>query len=172
LPTKRLTEGLRTELKNPIGLLLVEKDKTTAKYLRKILEGQKLGKTIVVGDCTAKRIIKNGLIADVYIIDNRIMRRPTSPVNLELEQTIHVTNPAGMITEEAWRAVEEAIRSEKRTKLVIHGEEDLLALPAILSSPIGSLVLYGQPKKGLVVVEVTEKKKLEISRIIDRMEEV
>ena len=171
MPTKRLTEGLRAELKKPIGLLLVEKDKTTTEYLRKILEKQKLGKTIIVGDYTTKRILKDRLIADVYIIDNKIMRQPISPVNLELEQTIHISNPAGMITEEAWRAVEEAIQSEKRTKLVIHGEEDLLALPAILSSPIGSFVLYGQPEKGLVVVEVTEKKKIEVSRIIDRMEE-
>lgn len=171
MPTKRLTEEVRAELKRPIGLLLVEKDETTTEYLRKILEEQKLGKTIVVGDYTAKRILNNGLNADVYIIDNRIMRRPTSPINLKLEQTIHVKNPAGMITEEAWGAVEEAIRSEKRTKLVVHGEEDLLALPAILSSPIGSLVLYGQPKIGLVVVEVTEKKKIKISRIMDRMEE-
>lgn len=171
MPTKRLTEELRTELKRPLGLLLVEKDKTITKDLRKILEKQKRGKTIIIGDYTAKRILKDGLIADIYIIDNRIMRRSISPINLKLEQTIHVTNPAGMITEEAWRAVEEALQSEKRTKLVIQGEEDLLALPAILSSPIGSLVLYGQPERGLVVVEVTEKKKIEIGQIIDRMEE-
>jgi uncharacterized protein (UPF0218 family) len=171
LPTKRLTEEIRSELKRPIGLLLAKNNMATTDQLRKIIEEQRLGKTIVVGDSTAKRIVNIGLNADVYIIDNRIMRHPTSPINLELEHTLYAKNPAGQITEEAWEAVEDAILSDKKTKLVIHGEEDLLALPAILTSPIGSLVLYGQPNEGLVVVKVTKKKKIEIGKILDRMEE-
>lgn len=168
---KRLTEEVRKILREPIGLLLTEKDGIIPGRLKRILEESRSRKVIVVGDYTARRLQKHGLDADVYILDNKIMRQPTRPLDLDLDRTIYVRNPAGNITEEAWRGVEEAVRSDKRTKVMVCGEEDLLALPAILSSPVGSLVLYGQPRAGLVVVSVTKEKKSEVSRIVERMEE-
>jgi len=171
LPTKRLTEEVRRELKKPLGLLLTDKEKPHTEQLKQILKEHRAARVIVVGDFTAMRFLESGLEADVYILDNRIMRRPIRPLALDLRQTIQARNPAGKITEEAWRAVRQAIQSGKRTKLIIDGEEDLLTLPAILFSPIGSLVLYGQPEKGLVAVEVTKEKKGEITRIVERMRE-
>ena len=166
-----MTEEVRKILKKPIGLLLAEKDKTISRRLKRILEESQSRKVIVVGDYTARRLQKDAIDADVYILDNKIMRKPTKPLDLNLDQTIHVRNPAGNITEEAWRGVEEAVQSDKSTKVMVQGEEDLLALPAILFSPVGSLVLYGQPKAGLVVVTVTKEKKSEVNWIVKRMEE-
>ena len=59
-----------------------------------------------------------------------------------------------------------------QTKIVINGEEDLLALPAVLFAPEGSFVVYGQPKEGVVVIKVTAEKKAEVKLIIDEMEVV
>jgi len=164
-----LTEEVRRELKKPLGLLLHKEEGSPTEQLKQILKERKIAAIIVVGDYTARRVIERGLDADVYILDNMIMRKPTQPLSLDLEQTIHVRNPAGEITREAWIAVKQAIQSKKRTKVMINGEEDLLTLPAILFSPIGSWVIYGQPKEGLVAVEVSKKKKDDIKRIIDRM---
>ena len=53
------------------------------------------------------------------------------------------------------------------SQIKIQGEEDLLALPAILLAPLGSVVIYGQKDLGVVVVEVTEEKKEEVKKIIN-----
>ena len=48
----------------------------------------------------------------------------------------------------------------------IEGEEDLLTMPAILLSPLGTYIIYGQFEVGMVVVEVTEEIKDMIKRFI------
>ncbi|MBM3212057.1 DUF359 domain-containing protein, partial [Candidatus Poribacteria bacterium] len=48
------------------------------------------------------------------------------------------------------------------------GEEDLAGVPAILLSPLGTVVLYGQPQQGIVVVEVSEEKKRQLLQLLDR----
>ena len=55
-------------------------------------------------------------------------------------------------------------------ELLVDGEEDLLALTAILCAPENSLVIYGQPHEGIVVINVTEKTREKTRRIVDTME--
>ncbi len=52
------------------------------------------------------------------------------------------------------------------------GEEDLLTLVAILVAPAGSIVAYGQPEIGIVLVRISEDKKDEIQALIDRMKKL
>ena len=40
--------------------------------------------------------------------------------------------------------------------LLVEGEEDILTLAAILSAPDRSIIIYGQPKEGSVIVKVEE----------------
>ena len=56
-----------------------------------------------------------------------------------------------------------------RSAVIVDGEEDLLALVAISVAPDGSLVVYGQPNEGLVLVPVTSQKKKEIADILALM---
>ena len=96
-----------------------------------------------------------------------------------------VGNPRGTITrtlaESVSSLVKKAVQVTTRSPISkahfciqVRGEEDLAALPAILFAPLGSLVLYGQPpmkegeQGGIVVVEVTEKKKQEIIHFLKR----
>ena len=111
MPARKLTEEVRRELKKPLGLLLPEKDEQTAGRLKRILEEHRTGKTVVVGDYTAKRILENRLSANVIVLDNKTMRKNIAPLATAQEQTIRVRNPASTITEEAWKAVKEAMLS-------------------------------------------------------------
>jgi uncharacterized protein (UPF0218 family) len=130
---------------------------------------EKPTKVCVVGDFTTLKTLEYGIEADLYIIDNKIMRKPIDvllPQELKLVKTI---NPAGMITVTAWETVKKTLCSDIRTGIVVEGEEDLLALPVIKFAPLGAFVVYGQPNKGIVVVRVTKEKKKEINEIISLM---
>ncbi|HYB92666.1 MAG TPA: DUF359 domain-containing protein [archaeon] len=52
---------------------------------------------------------------------------------------------------------------------MVKGEEDLLALPAAINAPENSLIAYGQPNKGVVLVRVTKKKRSKIHKIMRSM---
>lgn len=45
--------------------------------------------------------------------------------------------------------------SKQTYVILVSGEEDLAVIPCILLSPLETLVLYGQPDKGMVEIEVT-----------------
>jgi len=53
--------------------------------------------------------------------------------------------------------------------IVVEGEEDLLALPAVLEAPDQAFVIYGQPLQGIVVIVATASVKAEVEAIIGRM---
>ncbi len=51
--------------------------------------------------------------------------------------------------------------ADKHVHIIVDGEEDLLTLIAVLVRARRSLVVYGQPHEGIVVVKVTSEKKAE-----------
>jgi hypothetical protein len=76
-----------------------------------------------------------------------------------------------MIEDNALFAVERAIRGEADL-VEVDGEEDLLAVVTVLAAPAGSIVVYGQPNKGVVIVTVTETTKANAAKILGQMERV
>ncbi|MGC9516927.1 MAG: GTP-dependent dephospho-CoA kinase family protein [Methanomicrobiales archaeon] len=118
---------------------------------------------ISVGDVTTRNLLKSGLIPDIGIIDHKIQRKK-SKHNIDYDSiTLHVENPAGTITNELWSCIEEAfqlLEKNSHVLIIVEGEEDLSVLPCILSSPPGSIILYGQPNEGLVVVKADEVKNM------------
>ena len=91
-------------------------------------------------------------------------------LKFDAEKTFNVINPAGTITDEAYQTVGKAVNFPGRTKVLVDGEEDLLTLVAVLSAPDGSIVVYGQPRTGIVIVSVSEDTKKKFRKIVDRME--
>jgi cytidyltransferase-like protein len=85
---------------------------------------------------------------------------------------ITVKNPPGNITPTLFAAIKRSIKSylaNGRQRIIkVLGEEDLAGVPAMLLSPLGSVVLYGQPQEGLVVVEIIEEKKEELLLLIQK----
>ena len=65
--------------------------------------------------------------------------------------------------------MEKAIQPNRRTRVLVEGEEDLLTLAAVLCAPLGSLVVYGQPREGIVVIKVTELMKETVRGLVEAM---
>ena len=164
-----LPEKLRKRLKKPLGTLIAGNFDETVKRFREILAKEKPARLIAVGDAVSESLMKNGVFPDVFIIDNKVMRKEITPLKFGAERTLYAKNPAGTISKEAWEKIKNALNSDLQTKIIIDGEEDLLALPAVLFAPEKSFVVYGQPREGMVVIKVTEEKRREVKSIIDEM---
>jgi len=138
--------------------------------VRELLAGGR--KLVTVGDVVTTNALRAGLRPWVAVVDKRAMRKPwpglgQHPWGLRLR----ASNPPGMITAEAWAAIGEAVR--RGDALVeVDGEEDLLALVAVLLAPEGTLVLYGQPGEGVVLVEVNERSRCLARAFLSRMRPV
>ena len=142
-------------LKRPFGTLVVEKEITKQKIVS-MLGGAK--KIITVGDATTERILSFGITPDIAVIDGVERRSPRDhSINYPAKE-IFCTNPAGMISDKAMEILQKALESSAPTRIKVQGEEDLLALPLFAMAPKGSVVLYGQPLEGIVLVKITEEK--------------
>src|SRR5438445_13817579 len=95
------------------------------------------------------------------------MRKPARSFAIKARKTYHVRNPAGVISMRSWAVIKQAMREED-VVIYVEGEEDLLALPCIVESADGGLVLYGQPSQGLVVAEAQADVKMEADQLIGR----
>jgi hypothetical protein len=167
-----LTPELRIKLKKPIGMLIRGSFAETMKIFKDMTEKEKPTVIISVGDTVSKNLAEKQVFPQLAIVDNRVMRRNIQSIPLTAEKTIHIKNPPGTITEEALRAIQEALKSNCRVKIVVDGEEDLLTLIAVLYSPENSFIIYGQPYEGVVVVKATNEKKAEVALILKAMENV
>lgn len=156
-------------MKKPLGILLQGTLEEIIDKLREIIKIDKPMRIVTVGDRVSQDISDHNILPDVLIVDNRIMRNEVPPVSVNVDQVMSVKNHRGTITEEAWRTIERATRDSIRKKIIVDGEEDLLALVAVLTIPEDSLVIYGQPTKGMVVVKATLDMKREVSKIIQAM---
>jgi len=164
-----LTPSLRRKLKSPLGLLIPGSSQETMGRLKQLIDKERPPKLISVGDVVSNNMLEQGIRPDVLIVDNQVMRERITPIQVKASQTLSLKNPAGTLTEEAWIVVAEALRAKRQTKVLVEGEEDLLTLVAVMCAPENSLVIYGQPHKGIVAVKVTEQKKKHIRQIVNAM---
>jgi uncharacterized protein (UPF0218 family) len=161
---------MRAELKKPLGLLLEGEPDETVARLKEILEAQNPPMFATVGDFVSGNILAKGLKPDIVVVDNRIMRVNIDPIEFERDK-VHVVNSPGTISGEARRALEKAVTLKKRLAVVVEGEEDLLVLPLMVVIPAGSVIIYGQPREGMVVVTVTEERRAWARGFMEKMEE-
>jgi len=168
---RQLTPSQRREGKLPLGLLIEGSFDETVEKLMKLIEKEKPSMIISVGDVVSESLIKKDVLPDVFIVDNKVMRKSVAPLSAKADETWYIKNPPGTLTEEAIEEIQEVLKKKHRTKIVVEGEEDLLTLPAVLYAPENSLVVYGQPQKGIVVVKVTKQEKEKVRRVIEAMEQ-
>lgn len=166
-----LTPALREKLKTPYGKLYKGKGD---ECLRSIVDTLKATKVISIGDVTTYYLLKAGIVPDICLVDDKTMRLP---VEHEVRKgTAHasfkevsVKNPAGVVTDDLINALKDNMDSKKPVRIFVEGEEDLAVIPACMYAPIGSIVIYGQPSEGVVVVKITEKKRLETISLVEQM---
>jgi uncharacterized protein (UPF0218 family) len=145
----RLPPAIRNQLSDPMGQIY-----TTIEDLLPVL-GFPL---ITVGDVVTSHFNLSGRPPNVSIIDHLTQRKPISPPPdpLHVDFFLEVENPPASLTEELIRIVYWAVNEPSGiSQILVDGEEDLAVLPAVVSAPIGSSVVYGQPNMGMVHVPVT-----------------
>lgn len=114
-----------------------------------------------IGDVVTRTCLRAGLKPTLTAVDGATRRRSEDVTDtLSLARRLgmpirRVRNPPGALSLDAIESVCAALQSRRPTLLLVDGEEDLLALPAIACSPPGGLVVYGAPGLGAVVVRVT-----------------
>jgi uncharacterized protein (UPF0218 family) len=164
-----LTTKLRKTLSRPLGVLVSGNEDECNRILKQVIAKETPTKVILVGDTVSRNAAQRGIRVDLMIIDNLEKRIRAKTYAFEPKRRIKTRNLAGMIEAQAREAVEQAVLG--RGDLVeVDGEEDLLAIIAVQTSPLGSLVVYGQPGEGIVLVRVSETKKAEAQAILDQME--
>ena len=155
----RLPAELRTLLASPRGVLI-----TDDSVLPEILKGKEI---ITVGDVTTKRCLELGLVPRTAVFDGRT-RRSTWVELGATNGVLETVNPPGTICLEAVRTIKRAIAERKWVRVL--GEEDLLAMPALLASEDGWALLYGQPGAGVVLVEANEATKAHFRELLSLCE--
>lgn len=163
-----ITPELRVKLKEPFGLLVKGSFDQTMAKMREI-KAQNPPKIIAVGDTVTKNLHDYHIPPDLAVIDNQCMRKKFQPTNYT-SKAVNVKNPQGTITKEAVEAVKEALKSSEQIHIVVDGEEDLLTLVAVLYAPENSVVVYGQPYEGIVLVTVSPEKKAKALEFLKAME--
>lgn len=171
----RLPEELRGELKPPLGVLYKGKGPECITPMHEDI--MSAPKVIAVGDITTFCMLSSSpKRPDLCILDNQTKRAPAPDHVLEGickndcdYDIVEVNNPAATLTQELIEVIRDVLASERKVKVVVKGEEDLATLPAIFYAPLGSVVVYGQPNEGSVMVKVTSERKEHAKSIMDRM---
>ncbi|MBI2621932.1 MAG: pantetheine-phosphate adenylyltransferase [Candidatus Levybacteria bacterium] len=171
--TLKLPQNLRPVLQKPLG-----------KLLSWVPSGVDGSKAITIGDISTQKFNEKNVGQFLSVVDFKVHREKMFEKLSDLGfvediETIKVGNPAGTITWDLFEAVQKAFSTENRKIILVKGEEDLAVLPALLISPLGFTVYYGQPayaeassdakaladrsagrpNEGLVEVPVTEQNK-------------
>jgi len=147
--TLEVTDKQKIELKKPMGITLKENE------VSDYIQNQVSTKIAVVGDESLKTCINLNITFDYGVFDSMTKRKTTKISKLPEWNIFEASNPQGLITHTTVDIIKKLLVLDKGL-LKIDGEEDLLSLVFILLLPLNSIVLYGQPDKGIVVVDVNE----------------
>ena len=148
----KLPDSLREQLKTPLGLLLPIGQDNKDNVQKYISDDSYV---ITVGDRTTEKMIDYEIIPSLQIIDGFEKRQKREFPKLGNESELTIDNPAAEITLQSIEIIKKAFDMDPPIRIIVNGEEDLLVLPVCIHAPKNSVVLYGQPNKGLVLVEIT-----------------
>lgn len=109
---------------------------------------------ITVGDRVTQTLGELGRAPEVQVVDGVERRSKRDPPNVPYRRLVRVKNPAGAITAGAIVGMRKAFEGTKPVRVMVEGEEDLLAMLAVAMAPVSSMVFYGQPGVGVVAVKV------------------
>jgi cytidyltransferase-like protein len=161
-----LPELLRGSLQKPLGIEVIEQDIDFTTITAE--------NTITIGDATTVAFHNHHVYPKIAVIDFMIQRKKTDHSLTEIgfsgkETQYSVQNPAGAITPELWDKAKEVIcnmKTDSAAVLCVEGEEDLAVLPFVLLLPLGFILYYGQPHRGMVKVVVDISMKRQVKSIL------
>ena len=150
-----LNENQKDFLREPQGKII---DKH--QDLLDILSEYQPTNTCLVGDITLSHFLERNLPFNLGFYDGKTQRQPNNKVE-ELasdDPTNFLTNKPGTINPQIIDTYK-SLSNNSNQIVKVKGEEDLIAVALVLLQPLQSVVVYGQPDKGLVVIEISEEKK-------------
>jgi GTP-dependent dephospho-CoA kinase len=162
----RLPENLREDLKKPLGQLLKDSEITKDIILKNIGQNAFL---ITVGDATTEKMIKFGIIPSLQIVDSLEKRQQRKLPEGVVKTSLSCNNPPAEITDDSITVTKQAFGMDTPVRIIVKGEEDLLVLPVVLYAPENSIVMYGQPNEGLVIVKINEEIRNKAKGIMNSM---
>ena len=158
---RRLSNAIRKRLKKPFGKIVKGDKKLGAKP-----------NIITVGDVATLTFNSLKIPRKLSIVDFLTNRKKVYGSLHDLGFTfpnasVIVRNPSGQISKSLISEISKMLKSKMLGRVIlVKGEEDLAAVCAIMLAPIPSTVFYGQPKKGLVMVDVDLDAKNRLSRLL------
>ncbi|MEM3399450.1 MAG: GTP-dependent dephospho-CoA kinase family protein [Candidatus Micrarchaeia archaeon] len=150
---KKISEEMRQRLRKPFGELM------DAKALaKKIGSGESI---VCIGDESSYEVILSGIKPHVVVYDRKIKRMPVDErvrkaIDAFSAREYRVVNEPGTINDELIEVMRTVLNSRENSKVYVEGEEDLAALVAMMFAPDGTLIVYGQPNEGVVIVRVDD----------------
>lgn len=154
-PGYHLPDHLRSTLQHPLGQVVSD-----LSQLKSTLPLD--SKIISVGDIVSINLKSVGYTPAISILDHysRRTRLPDTEISQHFPSIHHhLLNTAGTINPGFGDLLLASLKTHQLSKetqvIMVEGEEDLLALPAMLLSPLGSFVIYGQHNLGICMVQVT-----------------
>ncbi len=147
-----LGEETKEKLKTPLGKVY-----KNALSVIKMINGKRM---ISVGDVCTIALLDAGIVPHLSVYDFRFMRNDLGiegkiKLKTQYPKPKKYSNPAGTVSDTLISDASKLI--EAGGAILIEGEEDLTALAFILGARIGDMLVYGQPKAGIVLVEIDEK---------------
>ncbi|MFX0135690.1 MAG: GTP-dependent dephospho-CoA kinase family protein [Candidatus Hodarchaeota archaeon] len=174
--TLEITKHLRQVLKKPLGILIEGEPEETIEIAKKYIAELKPPLIVAVGDIVSRNLLQANVELNVFIIDGKTLRTSKETIGTSGKHIINLKNRPALIEKNSWEILKKAYSLKQLVEIRVEGEEDLLALPAVILAPNGSLVFYGQPPiagpSGVVMIKVNDEKKEEFQGYIDQMNKI
>lgn len=189
----QLPDSLRGNLAKPMGeLYSINHSLTPEEQVLPILRNTD-SMVITVGDVVTESLLSKDFSPHLSIIDNQTLRGQFKGRSFNNYEKYKTHNPQATIQFFSWKIIHDIIdgiaksienkrinngKNQVNLKkfsstsknypiiLEVEGEEDLLVIPCVLEAPLQGLVLYGQPKEGIVLVTVTNNLKERIGSLV------
>ena len=156
----KMNYSLDSELKTPMGSLFPGPEDLPEVAMTEALESLSPihGSIVAVGDVSVATMLDLEIVPDIGIIDGMTKRQELDDSEkvstVQFQNHLYSNNPPGHISPSMISSIKEALASNQKTLINVEGEEDLAPIIIHCLAPIGTVVIYGQPKVG-VVVQIT-----------------
>ncbi|MFL2969685.1 MAG: pantetheine-phosphate adenylyltransferase [Candidatus Poseidoniaceae archaeon] len=174
--TLKMAPALDSELKTPMGALFEGPEDDPEVAMAAALDDlpAHVHLLVAVGDVTTKTLLEMGVTPGLALIDGMTKRSALAPEDLvetsAFDHHLTATNPAGLLTPSLCQSLQHALGADDSVLLEVEGEEDLAPLVIHCLAPIGTVVLYGQPRTGVVMQITSLEVKQRCRNLLDLFE--
>lgn len=162
----RLPEELRPRLAKPLGRVYSGQETSGPEFKDLVRQASM---AVTVGDRVTETLGEMGRPPEVQVVDSVERRSRREPPEVPYARLVRVKNPAGTLTQGAIEGMRKAFRGAKPVRVLVEGEEDLMAMLAVAMAPVSATVFYGQPGVGVVAVKVNAVSKSRNRALLAKM---